>query len=208
MTADTPVIPPLTDPQFDALRELANIASGSAATALSQLLAREVNLSVPRALALPLAQVVETCGSPEEPVAGVVIDVRGEMQAMAVLLIGHGHADTLCSLLGVTPGSDVADSALREIGNILCGAYLNGLGTMTGLEMLPSPPHLSVDMLGAIVASLVARTSGEEDVALLLDSELAVAGESCSISFLLLPAAGGISDLLSPLGPLEVGGAS
>ena len=205
MTIGPTVNPPLTDLQLDALRELTNIASGSAATALSQLLGREVEISVPGARALPLAQVVDTCGSPEAPVAGVVIVVQGQVQAIVLLLIGATDADALSALLGVVPGSEVADSALREIGNILATAYLNGLAAMTGLEMLPSPPHLSRDMLGAIVSSLVARTSGGDDIALMLDSELDVAGPGCSISFLLLPTAGGISELLGPLGLLEAG---
>ena len=63
----------MTDLQLDALRELANVASGSAATALSQMLAREVEINVPRALALPLADAVDACGSPEEMVAAIVI---------------------------------------------------------------------------------------------------------------------------------------
>jgi len=71
---------------------------------------------------------------------------------------------------------------------------------MTGLELYPGLPHLSVDMLGAIVASLLAQTAGTEDLALVLDSELVVSGDPCAISFLLLPTVGGISDLLSPLG--------
>ena len=41
--------------QLDALRELSNMGVGTAATALSQMLGQEVDLSVPRALALPLA---------------------------------------------------------------------------------------------------------------------------------------------------------
>jgi chemotaxis protein CheC len=52
----------LSEAQLDALRELANIGSGTAATALSQMIGREVRLSVPRALTLPLADAVDACG--------------------------------------------------------------------------------------------------------------------------------------------------
>ena len=58
--------PRYTELQLDALRELANIASGNAATALSQMLGREVELNVPRVLALPLADAVDACGSPDD----------------------------------------------------------------------------------------------------------------------------------------------
>ena len=195
--------PRYTDMQLDALRELANIASGTAATALSQMLGRDVELNVPRALALPLADAVEAAGSPGETVSGVVIPVEGDLQALVLLLFPLEHAATLCRLLGVEPGTEVGDSALSEIGNILGTSYLNALASMTGLALGPCPPHLTTDLLGAIVASLLAATAGEADMALVLDSELDVADEACSMSFLLLPTAGGVADLLAPLGLAE-----
>jgi chemotaxis protein CheC len=189
-----------TDLQLDALRELANIGSGSAATALSRMLARPVDISVPRPLALPLADAVDACGSPEETVAAIVIGVDGDLTARVLLLIRLEHAGRLCALLGVAAGTEIGDSALREIGNIVGTSYLNALAAVTGLRLTPGLPQLSRDMLGAIVATLLAETSGAEDLALVLDSELDVSGEPCAMSFVLLPTVGGISDLLAPLG--------
>jgi chemotaxis protein CheC len=194
------VNPSLSEIQLDALRELANIASGTAATALSQMLAREVEINVPRALALPPADAVEACGDPEADVAGVVVAIHGDIDGLVLLLIPAQQADGLCELLGVEPHTEVGDSALREIGNILATSYLNGLGAMTGLVMEPSPPQLHTDMLGAIVSTLLIGAAGADELALVLDSELDVCGAPCSISFLLLPTAGQASDLLAPLG--------
>jgi chemotaxis protein CheC len=194
------VNPPLSEMQLDALRELANIASGTAATALSQMLAREVAINVPRALALPPRDAVEVCGDPEEHVAGVAVPIQGDIDGLVLLLIPYEQAENLCGLLGVEPHTEVGDSALREIGNILATSYLNALGAMTGLAMEPSPPQLHCDMLGAIVSTLLVGAAGSGDLALMLDSELDVSGEPCSISFLLLPTAGQIVHLLAPLG--------
>ncbi len=190
----------LTETQLDALRELANIASGSAAGALSQMLARDVDISVPRALALPLAEAIDACGEPEDTMTGVAIGVEGDLHAQVLLLIPPAQSRHLCALLGVEAGTEVGDSALREIGNILGTTYLNALSAMTGLELMPCPPLVHVDMLAALVASVMAATLGEGDLALLLDSELTVAQEHCAISFMLLPTSQGISDLLAPLG--------
>jgi chemotaxis protein CheC len=190
----------LTDSQLDALRELANIASGKAAGALSQMLTREVDISVPRALALPIADAIEACGDPEQMVTAVLIGVAGDFSGQVLLLIPPRQGARLCQMLGVEPGSEVGDSALREIGNILGTSYLNGLAAMTGLELIPCPPLLQIDMVGALVASLMTQVAGDEDLALLLDSELTVAGEPCAIGFMLLPASGGIDGLLVPLG--------
>jgi chemotaxis protein CheC len=197
------VTPRYTELQLDALRELANIASGNAATSLSQMLGREVELSVPRVLALPLGEAVGACGPPDESITSVVIPLEGDIDGVVLLLIPVGDADALCGLLGVDVGTEWSDSALKEIGNILAASCLNALSAMTGLALAPRPPHLTTDMLGAIVSSVLAQTAASTDVALVLDSELDVADEPCSVSFLLLPADSGVTDLLAPLGLAE-----
>jgi chemotaxis protein CheC len=186
--------------QLDALRELANIGSGTASTALSAMLGRSVDISVPTAEALAFADAVDAIGPAEQLVTGVVIGVVGEMQATVLLLLGDGDAATLCGLLGVDPDDELAASALGEIGNIVGASYINALGAMTGLEMEPEPPQSATDMMGAIVASVLAGRATGSDIALVLDSDLKVEGEDCSISFLLVPSHGGVQELLSRLG--------
>ena len=195
--------PRYTELQLDALRELANIASGNAATSLSQMLGREIGLNVPRVLALPLVDAVEACGTPDEATTSVVIPLDGDIEGVVLLLIDVEGAETLCKLLGVDAWSEIGESALREIGNILGTSCLNALASMTGLHLEPCPPHLTTDMLGAIVSSLALSQTACTEPVLVLDSELEVADEPCSISFVLLPTDGGVTDLLTPLGLAE-----
>jgi chemotaxis protein CheC len=197
------VTPRYTELQLDALRELANIASGNAATSLAQMLGREVQLNVPRVLALSLADAVEACGSPDEATTSVVIPLDGDIDGVVLLLIEPQGAEALCRLLGVDAWDEIGESALREIGNILGTSCLNALAAMTGLRLEPRPPHLTTDMLGAIVSSLALSQTASTELVLVLDSELSVADEPCSISFVLLPTEGGVSDLLAPLGLAE-----
>jgi chemotaxis protein CheC len=186
--------------QLDALRELANIGSGTASTALSSMLGRPVDISVPTAEALPFAEAVDAVGPAERVVTGVVIGVTGEMQATVLLLLGRGDTATLCGLLGLDPEDELAGSAIGEIGNIVGASYINALSAMTGLTMEPEPPQSATDMLGAIVASVLAGRASGDDIALVLDSDLTVEGEDCSISFLLVPSHGGVQELLTRLG--------
>ena len=188
------------DLQLDALRELANIGSGTASTALSSMLGRSVDISVPTAQALPFADAVDAIGPAEKLVTGVVIGVAGDMEGTVLLLLGDNDAAVLCSLLGVDPADEMAASALGEIGNIVGASYINALGAMTGMEMEPEPPQSATDMLAAIVASVLAGRASGDDIALVLDSDLQVEGEDCSISFLLVPTAGGVQELLTRLG--------
>jgi len=189
----------LSDIQLDALRELSNIGSGTAATSLSSLVGMPVDVSVPNAIALPLADAVDRAGPAEAEVTAVALPVFGEFDALVLIVMNQPTVDTVCELLGVPTDDEMAASALGEVGNILGGAYLGALATMLGGTVEPRPPELVRDMLGAILASAL-LASGEDNLALLLESTLRVNGRECSPSFMFVPSAGGLGDILSRLG--------
>ena len=190
----------LSTVQLDALRELANIGSGTAGTALSQMLGRSVDISVPNAVVLPLADAVDAVGTADEDVTGIVIPLQGELDAVVLLVVPVADAATLCGLLGVEAGTDVGVSALSEIGNILGASYVGAIAAMTGLDLDLTPPQAVTDMLGAIVSTVLTSRAADTDTALILDSELTVEGEACSLGFLLLPAAGEVREVLTRMG--------
>lgn len=189
-----------TDMQLDALRELANIGSGTAGSALSAMLGKPVDINIPVVKAMPVPDAVEAAGDPSEPRWGIVVPTVGDLPGHVLLLFPQDDAARLCEMLGVSVDSDDGRSALGEIGNILGTSYINALSMMLGLETEPAPPMVVLDMLGAILASVLLGSAGDSDTALLMDSSLVVEGESCSLSFLLLPASGTVSDLLARLG--------
>ena len=189
-----------TELQLDALRELANVGSGNASTALSGMLGRSVDISVPKAQALPFAEAVEAAGPAEQDITGIVLGIVGEMNGTVLLLVPPADADAMCRMLGVEPDDEFALSALGEIGNIVGTSYINALAAMTGMDIEPTPPTTATDMLGALVASVLAGQAHAGDIALMLDSNLVVEGEDCSISFFLVPDQGGVDELLSRLG--------
>jgi chemotaxis protein CheC len=189
-----------TDLQLDALRELANIGSGTASTALSTMLGRSVDISVPSAVVLPMGEAVGSIGNAEDDVTGIVLGVFGDMDATVLLLVTPEHGALMCAMLGVPADSEYGESALMEIGNIVGSSYINALATMTGMALEPTPPAIATDMLAAIVESVLATRASAGDIALLLDSDLVVEGEDCSVSFLLVPDHGGVDLLLARLG--------
>jgi chemotaxis protein CheC len=189
-----------TDQQLDALRELANIGSGTAGTALSSLLGRPIGLSVPNAKALELADAVEAAGDPEDLVWGVVVPVTGQVDATALLVIPDADAATICAILGVEADTETGRSALGEIGNIMVSSYVGALATMTGFVLDLRPPESTRDMLGAVVTSVLAARNDAHELALVLDSELEVGGEACTLSFMLLPTPAGVAGLLERIG--------
>ena len=189
-----------TDLQLDALRELANIGSGTAGTALSALLGRPVDIDVPKAVALELADAVDAAGAPEDVVWTVVVAVGGDLEATALLVTPERDAASICAVLGVEPDSDQARSALEEVGNILVASYVGALSSMTGFVLDLSPPASTRDMLGAVVGSLLAVRTNGHDLAIMLDSELRVDQDAISLSFVLLPTPEGVAELLNRIG--------
>jgi chemotaxis protein CheC len=149
---------------------------------------------------LPLAEAVAIAGAPDELRHGVVVPVRGDMDAIVLLLFPDADARTLCGIYGIEPSTPDGQSMLGEVGNILGTNYINVLGQMVAMQLEPAPPQVVEDMLGSIMESVLMGRGEDIDTALILDSALQVEDEQCSLSFLLLPADGGIRQLLERLG--------
>ncbi len=190
---------PFSDLQLDAMRELGNIGSGTAATALSTMIGMPVEIDIARASMVPITEAVGSADSPETPVTAIVLPIAGDLDALVMILMRPGTAETVCALLGVAVGDEMADSALAEVGNILGASYVRALGTMIGAELEPRPPELMRDLRAAIVSTAL-RASGEDEVALLLESTLTVDDSECSPSFLFVPSAGGLTRIFDRLG--------
>ena len=189
-----------SDMQLDALRELANIGSGNAGTALGAMLGKSVDINVPTAAALPLDEAVAIAGAPDELRFGVVVPMVGDFDAIVVLLFPEDDAKKLTGIYGIEPSTPDGHSMLGEVGNILGTNYINALAQMVGMEMEPQPPQVVEDMLASILSTVLIGRGDDVDEALILDSNLLVEEEECTLSFLLLPNHGGIKELLGRLG--------
>lgn len=142
---------------FDVLREVGNIGTGNATTALSQMLNCKVDMYVPQVRLLEFSEVGAIMGGEEQLMAGVYLGVDGDINGSILFLLEKESAQVLIEkLLGVTVSgtelSEMEQSALKEIGNIITTSYLNSLATLTNMVIYPSVPALSVDMAGAILS--------------------------------------------------------
>ena len=190
---------PFSDLQLDAMRELGNIGSGTAATALSSLIGVPVDIDIARASALPITEAVAAAAPADAAITAVVLPIGGDLDARVIILMAPRTVETVCGLLGVAAGDEMADSALCEVGNILGASYVRALGTMIGAHLEPRPPELVNDLLRVVLAAAL-LASGEDEVALLLESTLTVNDIECSPSFLFVPSAGGLTRIFDRLG--------
>lgn len=97
-------------------------------------------------------------GGEEQIMAGIYLLVEGDITGSIMFLLEEKAARALVKqLMGIYAEegegfSEMELSALKEIGNIITGAYLNSLSVLTNLKIFPSVPDLSIDMAGAILS--------------------------------------------------------
>jgi chemotaxis protein CheC len=162
----------------DAFQELGNIGAGNAATALSQLVGRPINTTVPKVMIVPIEQVPELINSADKIVAGIYLKVYGDVPAK--ILVTFPHADLLALtdlLMGQPVGSstmlnEMRLSALKELGTILTGSFLNALAKFLDLQMIPTVPALAIDLMPAILDTLLVELSVKARFALLIKTEI------------------------------------
>ena len=145
--------------QLDALREVANIGAGHAATALSQMTDRRIMISVPEITITELEDVSDVTGDSNEVVVAVLMHMLGDLTGRTLLMVPEGNAKLLCDLLlRREPGTtkefgEMEVSSLKEAANILGSAYMNALSDFMGMMLLPSVPSLEIDGAGAVLTT-------------------------------------------------------
>ena len=75
--------------------------------------------------------------------------------------------------------SDIEISMIKEIGNILGSSYLGSISTLTGLEFDISVPHVSIDMVGAIMSAPMSEFSIDNKKILIIEESFST--ESLSL---------------------------
>jgi len=183
--------------QIDALKEVGNIGGGHAATALSQLVGRKTMVKVPSVYVIPLEEVSGLVGPSEDAVGvGILMHLLGDATGKIIIVFDREDAALLASLMLDAELEDIKvigeaeQSALKELGNILTGAYLSALGDFMGLILLPSVPTLTIDMLGAILSSVCLEFGDVRDYVICIETEFEFADESQTVVkgyFFLLP---------------------
>lgn len=154
----------LSDQYFDVLKELGNIGAGNATTALAQMIDCKVDMRVPQVKLLEFKDLGDLVGGEDKIMVSIFFQVEGDIEGSIMFMLSKGSAAHLvnklmCGMLGIDEQkTDVYDfgemecSAIKEVGNIITGAYLNALSGLTNMKIYPSIPQLGIDMAGALLS--------------------------------------------------------
>ena len=192
--------------QLDALMEISNIGVGNAATALSQMLDTSVEIRVPSIKLLDISDVPEHLGGDDKAVLGMFLKMLGDANGNMLFIYPIESAERMVSLLlqkdlsGEELFSEMALSALKEVGNILASAYLSALGTMLSINLICSTPSISYDMAGAIIDYTLIELCSSEDKALVVETEFFLRGDEVKGNFFLIPDPGSLEVILAAAG--------
>lgn len=146
---------------LDVLQRIGNTGAMKATASLSALAGKPVENSYAYVRIVPLQEVPGLFGDPEQLIAGVIFEVRGDLSGQFVVVFQMQDALGLIRVLTGAECSlgveleEMQTSALAEAGNILTSSYLAALEQTAGLAVSPSPPAVAVDMAGGILTSAV-----------------------------------------------------
>jgi chemotaxis protein CheC len=195
----------------DVLREIANIGAGHAATALAALLERPIVQSVPNVMLIPLSDMPKQLGGPEKLVVSGLLDILGDLNGFFMVVLELEQADRLISMMLGKPKraskhnstrkyTAIEKSVVAETVNILGGSYLTAISEMTGLNVQPSTPYLSVDMVGAVLSIAIAEAGKTGDFAVFFQSELFNESERIIGDVFLIPDQSSCDKILQSVG--------
>lgn len=189
----------------DVLTEIGNIGAGNATTAVANMLNVKINMSVPHVELTPVEKIVSAIGSEDEVVVGIMLGVENDITGSMMFLMDLPSAHHLVNRLMMRDPDYNGDfdemdlSAIKEIGNIIAGAYLSALSGLTNLKITPTVPYVAIDMAGAILSVPAIQFGMVGDNALMIKTEM---GDDLDIAgyYILMPEGDSYQKILKALG--------
>lgn len=192
---------------LDVLREMGNIGSGSAATALSKMVNKQVQMEVPNIEVIDIEKVVELFENEEEITVGVYINFSGDINGTILTLLDKPSADNMVKMFfGNQPQelyNEMEASVIQELGNIMTSGYVNSISTMTSLKINVSIPSVNIDMVSSILSVPAVEYGLQSDKIILIENRLEMENEEMNCFFFFMPDLPSFDTLFRSLGVVD-----
>ncbi len=166
----------VSDLQKDALQEIANIGASHAATALSQMVQREIKILIPKIDIIPLDQTIDKFKN-EEAIVAIFLKISDEIPSYSLLLLTQKSAFALADILlqqksdtTKTELTEMEKSALEEVGNIMMCAFFDSIAELLHIPIVPGPPALAYDMPSAVMDYVLIQIGAVADKIFVFDT--------------------------------------
>jgi len=201
----------LTPEQLDMLKEMGNIGSGHAITALSKLLNYKIDVSLTSAEIIPFWRIVDLFENPNVEIFGIYseIHLNSDLSIIQIFtkesiinLINFLNEDFKLSIEKIRIIEDLDDlslSIITEIGNILSGHYANALADLLSIKLIPNVPTVALDTLNAMLNGIIAKYSQVSDYMVLIKTKLAMKDINLNCAMCLIPSLNILKNLFNIL---------
>lgn len=189
--------------ELDALKEIINIGGGNAATSLSQLIEKPVNMTVPVIELLDYEDVYQQIMPEDTIVKAIVIKMLGEAEGVFLFTVDQEASENIVKMMmpeGVSYSEQLADSALQELVNIIVNSFLNAIIKLLDIHLVTSVPLLTKDMFGAIMSSVYLEQGQYEERVMIIKNEFYYEGDRLESSLYFVPKPGILEQLFKLIG--------
>lgn len=198
--------------EIDVLREIGSIGTGNAATALSQVLAKKIKMTLPEVKIMGYDEAINVMGGPESIVAGVLVRMSGEINGMMLYIqrldfINMVLETVLSKKINYYEELNQIDtSALVEIGNIIISSYISAISKLAGISINLSVPGIAINMLGGIMSVPMVEYGYQTDKIMTIGGKFISDNQEIFSNLLLLPEVKSLNYLMKKLGVADDGG--
>jgi chemotaxis protein CheC len=166
--------------QIDALREIGNIASSHAATALSKLLDMDISIDITESTLLDVSGLPCSLEKIDNSVFTVYMNLEENNRGIVFMILPMENAIQLSKLFFKNDREKnnsfetevETEEIVTEIGNICICAYLNAISKFLDLPLIPSPPMVSKDIMDILIEYSSNFFEEEIKYALVLETKL------------------------------------
>ena len=196
----------LTELQLDVMREIGNIGSGNACTALSVLLGTAIDMSVPRVQLLGYESTAELLGGADNIVIGLRVDITGDLEGMMLHVVEKRFAQRIINTFyakeidNITNLDEMDSSVLNEMANITSGAYANSIASLTSLFVNIGTPHQVPGKVSEIMKLPLAEFVKAGEQLLVVDEVFTIDDEDISSNMILALESDSLERLFERLG--------
>ena len=191
---------------IDCLQEMGNIGSGNAASSLSAMLGRTVTMHVPKISVLDYQAAIDEMGGPEKLITAILVLFKGDIKGMMIFLLENSFDEIVIQTfmgkenVDVTQLDEADASAVKEMGNIMAGAYLSALAAMAEFTIVMDPPSMTIDMMGAIMNAPMVSLDEVGDKVLFIDEGFKIDNIEINANIILVPETESLDILMKKLG--------
>ena len=178
--------------ELDAIKEVGNMGVGNAATALSKMLNKKVEIRLNDTKFIPIEDFANEMGGAERIVVTSYMQITSDMKGEALFLFSRESALQMVDLVmerdvGTTKIIDsMEESAFKEMSNIFTGSYLNSMSKMFEMKLIHSVPHIAVDMTQAVIDFVLIRLATKAEKVLTIHTTIDIEDHDINGIFIIL----------------------